>query len=354
MNWHVLYRTCSRADLITMRFSTRTLNISLPIYYSNQNRVIFAPPCRHMGKLATSFVSASPLMVQPYMKLMRLDRPIGTWLLYWPCAWSIGLAATAGSFPNFYMLFLFGVGALTMRGAGCTINDMWDRDIDSKVERTRTRPIASGQITMVNAFIFLSGLLALGDIILLQLNWESIVLGASSLGLVVTYPLAKRFFSWPQLSLGLVFNWGAFLGWTAIHGSCKLSACLPLYLACISWTLIYDTIYAHQDKKDDISIGVKSTAITFGRDTKQYLYGFSATMAGGLATAGFFCDQTAPYYLAVALAISRLIYQIRTLNINDPSDCGEKFTSNSNLGFIIMGGIIAGNLMRKEKEEIKN
>lgn len=184
--------------------------------------------------------------VMPYARLMRMDRPIGSWLLFWPCSWSIALSAQAGALPDLKMLTLFGVGAFVMRGAGCTINDMWDRDIDAKVERTKDRPLVSGQISQLDAMVFLSGQLSIGLMILTQLNWPSILLGASSLGLVVTYPLMKRITYWPQLMLGMTFNWGALLGWCATQGTVNWAACLPLYAAGVCWTLVYDTIYAHQ------------------------------------------------------------------------------------------------------------
>lgn len=187
--------------------------------------------------------------VIPYVHLMRMDKPIGTWLLYWPCAWSIGLAAPAGVLPDLKMLTLFGVGAFIMRGAGCTINDMWDKDIDGKVERTRNRPLVTGALTNGDAWVFLSTQLGIGCMILMELNWYSIVLGASSLGLVIAYPLMKRFTYWPQLVLGMTFNWGALLGWSAIHSEINFAACLPLYLAGVCWTIVYDTIYAHQVRR---------------------------------------------------------------------------------------------------------
>lgn len=184
--------------------------------------------------------------ITPYAQLMRMDRPIGSWLLFWPCSWSIALSAPAGALPDLKMLALFGLGAFIMRGAGCTINDMWDKDIDAKVERTKNRPLVSGQISQLDALIFLSGQLSVGLMILTQLNWPSIVLGASSLGLVVIYPLMKRITYWPQLMLGMTFNWGALLGWCATQGTVNWAVCLPLYAAGVSWTIVYDTIYAHQ------------------------------------------------------------------------------------------------------------
>ncbi|XP_034485926.1 4-hydroxybenzoate polyprenyltransferase, mitochondrial [Drosophila innubila] len=285
---------------------------------------------------------------KPYAHLMRIDRPIGTYLLFWPCGWSIALSADAGCWPDLTMLGLFATGALIMRGAGCTINDLWDRDIDAKVERTRTRPLASGQISQFDAIVFLSAQLSLGLLVLVQLNWQSILLGASSLGLVITYPLMKRVTYWPQLVLGMCFNWGALLGWCATQGTVNLDACLPLYLSGVCWTIVYDTIYAHQDKLDDLQIGVKSTALRFGENTKAWLSGFTAAMLTGLSAAGYACDQTLPYYAAVGVVGAHLIQQIYSLNIDNPSDCAKKFISNHQVGLILFLGIVLGTLLKSE------
>ena len=187
-----------------------------------------------------------PEGLKPYAKLARVDRPIGTMLLLWPCWWSIGLAAPAGHLPDLSLVAIFGVGAFVMRGAGCTINDMWDRKFDAQVERTQNRPLASGAITPFLALVFLGGQLTCGLSVLLQLNTYSVFLGASSLGFVVMYPLMKRYTHFPQLVLGMTFNWGALLGWAAVHGTCDWSVVLPLYGAGVAWTLMYDTLYAHQ------------------------------------------------------------------------------------------------------------
>ncbi|KAL0273408.1 UNVERIFIED_CONTAM: hypothetical protein PYX00_006076 [Menopon gallinae] len=203
---------------------------------------------QNQKSIAALLVNSSSANIKPYLKLMRIDRPIGSWLLFWPCGWSIAMAAESGSLPDLSMLALFGLGALIMRGAGCTINDMWDRDIDAKVMRTKDRPLVTGEISPFQALVFLGGQLTIGLIILLQLNWYSVFLGASSLALVIFYPLMKRVTYWPQLFLGCTFNWGALLGWSAIHGSCDWSICLPLYISGICWTIVYDTIYAQQDK----------------------------------------------------------------------------------------------------------
>jgi len=258
------------------------------------------------------------------------------------------MAAHNGCLPNFNMLMLFGLGAFIMRGAGCVINDMWDSDFDKKVARTVSRPLASGELSHEQSLIFLAGLLSSGLAVLLSLNWYSVFLGASSMGLVVTYPLMKRFTYWPQLVLGLTINWGALLGWSAERGSCDLSICLPLYIAGVSWTLLYDTIYAHQDKIDDRLIGLKSTALLFGDNTKAWLTGFAATMTSSLYLAGYFSEQMWPYYLALMGVSSHLAWQISTVNFSNSQDCFSKFRSNQFLGFMLFCGIVASTLLKPE------
>lgn len=238
-----------------------------------------------------------------------------------------------------------------MRSAGCTINDMWDRDIDAKVERTKERPLASGKISQFDALIFLSGQLGIGLLILQQLNWYSVVLGASSMGLVVTYPLMKRITYWPQLMLGMAFNWGALLGWSATQGQVCWSACLPLYVAGICWTIVYDTIYAHQDKTDDVRIGIKSTALRFADNTKIWLTGFSTAMMTGLVTSGLVCDQTWPYYTTLGIVAAHLAQQIISLDINNPKDCNDKFISNHQVGLLLFIGIVFGTLLKNSDEK---
>ncbi|XP_055523799.1 4-hydroxybenzoate polyprenyltransferase, mitochondrial [Wyeomyia smithii] len=289
------------------------------------------------------------VMASPYVRLMRIDRPIGSWLLFWPCGWSIALSAPAGCWPDLLTLALFGAGAFIMRGAGCTINDMWDRDIDAKVARTKGRPLVAGELSQSDAWVFLSAQLGFGLLILLQLNWYSVVLGASSLGLVIVYPLMKRVTYWPQLMLGMTFNWGALLGWSATQGSVLWSACLPLYAAGVCWTIVYDTIYAHQDKVDDILLGIKSTAIRFGDSTKLWLSGFSTAMIGGLITAGMVCEQTWPYYSSLGVISAHLAHQIYSLNIHNPKDCANKFISNHQVGLILFLGIVLGTLYKGHK-----
>ncbi|XP_066953679.1 4-hydroxybenzoate polyprenyltransferase, mitochondrial [Macrobrachium rosenbergii] len=296
--------------------------------------------------LPQRIVLKCPKTLRAYLQLMRFDRPIGSWLLFWPCGWSIVLAATPGSLPDIKMLALFALGAIVMRGAGCTINDMWDKDYDGKVARTAGRPLASGALSMFDALVFLATQLSIGCLILLQLNFYSIVLGASSLGLIVLYPLMKRVTYWPQLMLGFTFNWGALLGWSAIHGFCDWSICLPLYAAGVSWTLIYDTIYAHQDKYDDAIIGIKSTALKFGDATQRWLSGFALAMVSSLVVTGYNAQLAWPYYLTVIGTAAHIGNQVRTLDINNPSDCGDKFRANRHIGLLLFLGMIGGTLLK--------
>ncbi|CAH2078153.1 unnamed protein product, partial [Thlaspi arvense] len=291
-----------------------------------------------------------------YAKLARLDKPIGTWLLTWPCMWSIALAADPGSLPSFKMMGLFGCGALLLRGAGCTINDLLDRDIDTKVKRTRLRPIASGLVTPFQGLQFLGIQLLLGLGILLQLNNYSRVLGASSLFLVFSYPLMKRFTFWPQAFLGLTINWGALLGWAAVKGSLEPAVVLPLYLSGVCWTLVYDTIYAHQDKEDDVKVGVKSTALRFGDNTKLWLTGFGTASMGFLALSGLSADIGWQYYASLVAASGQLGWQIGTADLSSRADCSSKyakqfeffsfivlvFVSNKWFGAIVFSGVVLG------------
>lgn len=283
-----------------------------------------------------------PERLQPYARLARLDKPIGTWLLAWPCFWSITLAAEPGCLPDLKMLALFGCGALLLRGAGCTVNDLLDRDIDTKVERTRLRPVASGLLTPFKGLCFLGFQLLLGLGILLQLNFFSQILGASSLFLVFSYPLMKRVTFWPQAYLGLTFNWGALLGWAAVRGSLNPSIVLPLYVSGVFWTLVYDTIYAHQDKDDDLKVGVKSTALRFGNSTKEWISGFGAACIISLALSGYNADIGWPFYAFLAGASGHLAWQIGTANFSSRADCNKKFVSNKWFGAIVFSGILLG------------
>lgn len=285
-----------------------------------------------------------PEKARPYAHLARLDKPIGTWLLAWPCMWSITMAAVPGSLPDFKMMALFGSGALLLRGAGCTVNDLLDQDIDRKVERTRSRPIASGILTPFQGLCFLAFQLSLGLGILLQLNNFSRVLGASSLLLVFSYPLMKRLTFWPQAYLGLTFNWGALLGWAAVRGSLDPAIVLPLYASGVFWTLVYDTIYAHQDKEDDVRVGVKSTALRFGDSTKEWITGFGVACIGSLAFGGFNANLGWLYYAFLMGASGQLAWQILTVDLSNRADCNRKFVSNKWFGALVFTGILLGRL----------
>ncbi|XP_073158689.1 4-hydroxybenzoate geranyltransferase 2 isoform X2 [Henckelia pumila] len=286
-----------------------------------------------------------PRKARPFALLARLDKPIGTWLLAWPCMWSITMAAAPGSLPDVKMMVLFGTGALLLRGAGCTINDLLDRDIDTKVERTRLRPIASGVLTPFQGLCFLGFQLLLGLGILLQLNNFSRVLGASSLLLVFSYPLMKRLTFWPQAYLGLTFNWGALLGWAAVKESLDPAVVLPLYASGVFWTLVYDTIYAHQDKEDDLKVGVKSTALRFGDSSKKWVTGFGIACISSLALSGYNANLAWPYFTFLMAASSQLAWQIMTVDLSSRVDCNKKFVSNKWFGAIVYGGILFGKLL---------
>ncbi|KAJ2100156.1 Para-hydroxybenzoate--polyprenyltransferase, mitochondrial precursor (PHB:polyprenyltransferase) [Coemansia sp. S142-1] len=283
--------------------------------------------------------------MRPYLYLARADKPIGTWLLYWPCTWGISMAAFSSGMPiqdMAYMLALFGTGAFVMRGAGCTINDMWDVKFDKMVERTRARPIASGAISRPKAFVFLGGQLAAGLAVLVQLNPYTIAFCLGSMPLVTIYPFMKRITYWPQLVLGLAFNWGALVGWTAVTGGMNWAVALPLYAAGVSWTLVYDTIYGHQDKRDDVAAGVKSTSLLFGDNTKAILSVFSSTTIGLLSVAGYMNGQGLPFYITVlGVGSAHLIWQLRKVNIHNPSSCWKTFKSNTWFGGIVLGAILA-------------
>jgi 4-hydroxybenzoate polyprenyltransferase len=283
-----------------------------------------------------------PRRVRPYLRLARIDRPIGTWLLLFPCWWSVALA-TPG-WPDPWLLALFAVGSLVMRGAGCTVNDIIDRDIDARVARTAERPIPSGAVSLWGAAVFLALQLAMGVLVLVQFNTFAILVGAASLPLVFTYPFMKRVTYWPQLALGLTFNWGALVGWAAVQGGIG-SPALALYGAGIFWTLGYDTIYAHQDKADDVFVGVRSTALRLGDATRLWLFAFFGAAVVLTALAGFLAALAWPFYLALFLAAGQLVWQAATVDTDDARDCLAKFKSNRLYSWLVLAGIVAGQLL---------
>ncbi len=285
----------------------------------------------------------APPATRPYLRLSRADRPIGTWLLLIPCWWGLALAILYDQSPRWEDLWIFigcGLGAWLMRGAGCTWNDITDRDFDAQVERTRSRPIPSGQVTTKQAAVWMVIQALLAACILFTFNWSAISLGVLSLVLVTIYPFAKRFTWWPQVFLGLAFNWGALLVWTAHTGSLGAPA-VVLYLAGIAWTLFYDTIYAHQDTEDDALIGVKSTARLFGTNTAHWLRRFLMATVGLMGIAVIYAALPNASVLAMVLALGgpwmmgwHMAWQLRGLDINNPAKCLQLFRANRDTGMI--------------------
>jgi 4-hydroxybenzoate polyprenyltransferase len=279
---------------------------------------------------------------------MRLDRPIGTWLLFWPCVLGLALGAMAGDRPfstlrDWWLIVLFGVGSIVMRGAGCTYNDVVDRDIDAQVARTRTRPIPSAAVSLKQAWLFLAAQCLLGLLILLQLNLTSIVLGAASLLLIAAYPFMKRITWWPQAWLGLTFNWGALIGFAAIADNVDI-ADIMLYAGLFFWTLGYDTIYAHQDKDDDALIGVKSTARLLGKRSRDWILGFYAAAFTLVVAAGFTEHAGWTFIFLMLAAGVHMLWQVRALDIDDTDNCLKLFRANRDTGALMAAAFIISTL----------
>ena len=285
----------------------------------------------------------APAATRPYLRLSRADRPIGTWLLLIPCWWGLTLAMLYDQTPRWEDLWIFAgcaIGAFLMRGAGCTWNDITDRDFDAQVARTRSRPIPSGQVSVKGAVAWMILQALLAAAILFTFNRAAISLGVLSLLLVTIYPFAKRFTWWPQAFLGLAFNWGALLAWTAHTGRLDAPAVL-LYVAGITWTLFYDTIYAHQDTEDDALIGVKSTARLFGESSPQWLRRFLMLTVGLMGLAVIFALTPKAPVLALALALAgpwamgwHMAWQLRGLDLNDPAKMLRLFQANRDTGLL--------------------
>jgi 4-hydroxybenzoate polyprenyltransferase len=289
----------------------------------------------------------APVWSRPYLRLARLDRPIGSWLLLLPCWWSAALAAAlAGDVSRLpLILALFLVGAFVMRGAGCTWNDITDRDLDAKVERTRSRPIPAGQVGVRQALAFLVAQALIGLVVLLQFNRFAILTGIASLAIVAVYPFMKRITWWPQVVLGLAFSWGALMGFAVILGQIGLPA-LFLYAGSIAWVIGYDTVYAHQDTEDDALIGVKSTARLFGAQTHRALilfYSLAVILIGAaLALSGVGISA----WIGLAVFAGHLGWQIARLRIDDPALCLRVFKSNRDAGLLLFAGLLVDALMR--------
>lgn len=298
-------------------------------------RVSDAPPDNWVDRYA-------PQWSRPYLRLMRADRPIGTWLLLWPCWWSSALAwvASGRRWPDVWLMALFGVGAIVMRGAGCVYNDIVDCEYDAQVARTRSRPIPSGQVSATAAAAFMVVLCLVGLTVLLQFNRFAVVTGMASLGIVACYPFMKRITYWPQSVLGLAFSWGGLMGWAATFGRLDVAPVL-LYLAAIVWTIGYDTIYAHQDKDDDAIIGLKSTALRFGETTKPWLTLFYSATVMLLAAAGLMAGAGWPFFMGLVLSSLHLVWQVTTLNIDDPVNCLHRFRANRDFGALVFASLLA-------------
>ena len=289
----------------------------------------------------------APQWSRPYLRLARLDRPIGSWLLLLPCWWSAalsaGIARDITSLPLHVVLFF--IGAFAMRGAGCTWNDITDRDLDALVERTRSRPIPAGQVSVAGALIFLVLQALIGLVVLLQFNRFAIATGIASLLIVAIYPFMKRITWWPQIVLGLAFSWGALMGSAVTFGRIDVSA-IALYAGSIAWVIGYDTIYAHQDAEDDALIGIKSTALLFGARTQAALIAFYGLAVILIGLALWLAAARLPAWIGLAAFAAHLAWQVSRLDISDPGLCQRLFWSNRDAGFLLFAGLLVDAVMR--------
>ena len=289
----------------------------------------------------------APSWSRPYLRLARFDRPIGSWLLLMPCWWSAALAAAAGGdirqLPGVIVLFF--IGAFVMRGAGCTWNDITDRDLDALVERTRSRPIPAGQVSVAQAVVFPVVQALIGLAVLLQFNRFAVATGIASLAIVAIYPFMKRITWWPQIVLGLAFSWGALMGFAVMLGRIDATALL-LYAGSIAWVIGYDTIYAHQDTEDDALIGIKSTALLFGARTRLALIAFYATAVALIGGAIWLAAARWPAGVGLVAFAAHLVWQIVRLDISDPALCLRVFKSNRDAGLLLFAGLLADAAMR--------
>jgi 4-hydroxybenzoate polyprenyltransferase len=282
-----------------------------------------------------------PSWARPYARLARLDRPIGWWLLLWPCWWSSMLAIdyVDAPLPVLPHLLLFLVGAIVMRGAGCTYNDIVDRKLDAGVARTRSRPIPSGQVSVIGALVFMIVLGLIGLVVLIQFDSFTILLGIASLATIVIYPFLKRFTNWPQIGLGISFSWGALMGWSALFGDLDPPA-IALYLGCIFWVIGYDTIYALQDKEDDALAGVRSTARLFGPQAKRLVAISYACTTILFAVAFFLAEAEFAAFVGLCLGAAHLAWQVKTLDTDNAERCLKLFRSNRDYGWIVFAGLV--------------
>ena len=288
----------------------------------------------------------APPFTRPYLRLARLDRPIGSWLLLIPCWWSLGLAGMrAEQFPSLWHIVLFFIGAFAMRGAGCTWNDLVDRNLDGLVERTRSRPIPSGQVTVTQALVFMAAQALIGLAVLLQFNAYTVMVGLASFVVVGPYPFMKRITYWPQIVLGLAFSWGALMGWPATFARLDLPA-IVLYAGAILWVIAYDTIYAHQDREDDMMIGIKSTALLFRERTKPMLSVFYAAAVILIGAAGLMAGGGLIFIAGVIAFAAHMAWQVRRIDIDDPALCLRIFKSNRDAGLVLFGAMLLDAVIR--------
>lgn len=291
---------------------------------------------------AGGWVAQLPEGWRPYALLMRLDRPIGSWLLFLPGLWAFAMVAPSWG-RGLWLAALFGLGAVLMRGAGCVVNDLWDRDLDRQVERTAGRPLASGAVRPKQALAFLVALLVVSCVILLMLPPVAILLGVLSLVPIALYPLAKRVTDFPQAMLGLVFSWAAPMGYAAATGALEAPA-IALWAAGFCWILGYDTIYAHQDREDDAMVGIRSTALHFGERTRPFLVGCYGAMVVLLGLAGWLGGQSAWFVAALLLPAGLLARQVVRLDIHDPELCLRLFKANRDVGLAVALAFLIGRL----------
>lgn len=296
----------------------------------------------HTDIRSAGWVARLPQAWRPYALLMRLDRPIGSWLLFLPGLWAFAMVAPDWR-QGLWLTALFGLGAVLMRGAGCVVNDLWDRDLDRQVERTAGRPLASGALRARHALVFLALVLAAALLILLQLNRAAQWLGVASLLPVVLYPLAKRVTDWPQAVLGVIFSWAAPMGYAAVTGGLDLAA-LALWAAGFCWILGYDTIYAHQDREDDALVGIRSSALRLGDKTRPFLILCYGLTMGLLALAGWLAGLAPWYLLGLALPGAMLARQVIQLDIANPALCLRLFKANRDVGLAIAAALLLGRL----------
>lgn len=293
-----------------------------------------------MTKISTAY---QKIATSRYGRLMRLDKPVGTNLLFLPAAWTIAMG-TSSIYDGLHLTALFYGGSILLRGVGCTVNDLWDADIDQRVSRTKNRPIASGEISTTSAFIFMGAQSAGGLLILSQLNTESFLVASLAVLPVMFYPFAKRLAKHPQAVLGLTFNLSAIVAGTSATGTITPETVL-LYAAGCFWTMVYDTIYAHQDKHDDKRIGVSSTALSFGERPTPILTLFAAGKMTCLVAAGLLTDMSCPYYACISAAGLHLARQIALTDLSDPKQCKQAFDSNVTTGMMTWFGVILGRIV---------